>query len=455
MNLKDYWNPICIAISVGMAAIIIALSYPLFFLLDSDMPRATTFIACHYAGMVLCLILFVSVLLDRRISDATYFFMCLISFEFLSLMLEFLFWHVNTYRHSDLVLSIIYYSEDMMFPIILYVFGNYERCILDLDRNTFSKINLVLVGGLGLQVALLIINLFTNCMFDVSNGAYVYNSMFLVQYIPPLSMALACLYVAYHYATNRRHKFTLMIYILIPIVTVIAKLPHYSSSVTYLATLITFIFMYGEIYLDRGIKIVKNEAAMTEQRIAMMISRIEPAFLEESLISIANMEGNPPETKGAIEDFMKYLGENVGTISEKKPISLDQELGHVETYINLEKLRFKEKLNVSFDVRDRNFKIPAMTLQMMVENAIKHGITQRENGGTVTIITRETGDWHIVQVIDDGVGFDPDSPKSGNRSHIGLNSISARLEEMLDGKFEIESTIGVGTTATAYIPKKD
>ena len=127
---------------------------------------------------------------------------------------------------------------------------------------------------------------------------------------------------------------------------------------------------------------------------------------------------------------------------------------HVETYIELEKLRFKNKLKIEYDIRDTQFVIPPLTLQMLVENAIKHGVTIKETGGTVTISTVETEDYHILKVADDGVGFDTSKPPADeSRSHIGIINIKQRLSEMLDGSLDIESRIGEGTVATVTIPR--
>ena len=125
----------------------------------------------------------------------------------------------------------------------------------------------------------------------------------------------------------------------------------------------------------------------------------------------------------------------------------------MESYVRLEKLRFKNKLEVLFDISDRDFRLPAMTLQMLVENAIKHGITQKESGGTVKIRTELVADHHVITVSDDGVGFDVSKTSTEPGSHIGLNNLSSRVESMMGGTFEIESEIGKGTVARVLIPK--
>ena len=152
--------------------------------------------------------------------------------------------------------------------------------------------------------------------------------------------------------------------------------------------------------------------------------------------------------------FRKYLSENVSTISQVMPIPFKNELDHVRIYTDLEKLRFKEKVNVIYDIRADQFKLPSMTVQMMVENAIKHGITQREEGGTVTVTSEELEDAFRITVADDGVGFDVNTPRDTSRSHIGLDNLEARLKNVVNGTFEITSTPGRGTVAVVTIPKK-
>ena len=97
--------------------------------------------------------------------------------------------------------------------------------------------------------------------------------------------------------------------------------------------------------------------------------------------------------------------------------------------------------------------LPArQTVQMLVENAIKHGITQKEEGGTVTVSSEKKGDSFVVTVADDGVGFDTEKEITDN--HIGINSIRKRLNYYVDGTLEITSEVGVGTTAVITIPEK-
>ena len=98
----------------------------------------------------------------------------------------------------------------------------------------------------------------------------------------------------------------------------------------------------------------------------------------------------------------------------------ERELDHLEKYLYIEKLRFADKLNIAYDIQCTDFELPLLSIQPLVENAVKHGVGMKEDGGTVTIATRETDKAYEVIISDDGVGFDTEAKKNDGRSHIGM-----------------------------------
>ena len=100
-----------------------------------------------------------------------------------------------------------------------------------------------------------------------------------------------------------------------------------------------------------------------------------------------------------------------------------------------------------------SFEIPLLSVQPLVENAVKHGVGMKEDGGTVTIATRETDENFEIIVSDDGVGFDTSEVKNDGRSHVGMKNTKRRLKDMCNAEVVITSTIGDGTTAKIIIPK--
>ena len=121
-------------------------------------------------------------------------------------------------------------------------------------------------------------------------------------------------------------------------------------------------------------------------------------------------------------------------------------------YISIENVRFPD-MTFSFEMMSDDFHIPALTIQPIVENAIKHGLMKLPRGGTIRVVSYETDSEYCVSIEDDGVGFDT-SALLDDRKHLGLRNIRERLNVMVNGTLEIESTIGVGTKVLVRIPKE-
>ncbi len=104
------------------------------------------------------------------------------------------------------------------------------------------------------------------------------------------------------------------------------------------------------------------------------------------------------------------------------------------------------------DIEATDFRIPALTIQPLVENAVKWGVGQAEDGGTVQITTRKTPLGVEITVSDDGVGFDPDKSPQDGKEHLGLQLVRDRLQMVCGAKLTVESKIGQGTLVRVFIP---
>jgi len=201
-------------------------------------------------------------------------------------------------------------------------------------------------------------------------------------------------------------------------------------------------------------KIRSLERELTQKQISVMLSQIQPHFLYNSLNAIQELCATDPETaRQAVIEFSGYLRGNLDSLAFTQPIAFERELSHVETYLALEKKRFQHKLQIKYDITVRNFTLPVLTLQPIVENAVRHGVTKRSKGGTVTISTAETKMAYTITVTDDGAGFDKGIKKGDGRTHVGIENVRSRLASMCGGALEIESTPGAGTTVIIIIPK--
>ena len=199
---------------------------------------------------------------------------------------------------------------------------------------------------------------------------------------------------------------------------------------------------------------LRYEKEQVKLQVSAMISQMQPHFLYNSLAVIeALCEEDPGLAAKAIGEFSEYLRENIDFADKSEPVSFSEELNHIKTYVWLEKLRFPSKLNIEFDIGCTSFPVPALSVQPMVENAIKHGVCKKKDGGTVRISSFETSEHYIVSVDDDGTGFDAAAHADDGRKHLGIENTRYRIREMVGGSLTIESTPGIGTRVTIRIPK--
>ena len=195
------------------------------------------------------------------------------------------------------------------------------------------------------------------------------------------------------------------------------------------------------------------EAELKESRISIMLSQIQPHFIYNTLGTIERMcLKDPQKAFELVRNFSLYLRGNFSELDSVTPIRFAEELKHVEHYVNIERVRFPD-MNIEYDVETRDFVLPALSVQPLVENAIKHGLMRLETGGTVVIHAYETETHFCVAVKDDGVGFDTSLPVDGKK-HVGLRNIRGRLKAMVNGELVLESEVGVGTKAIIMIPKE-
>lgn len=206
---------------------------------------------------------------------------------------------------------------------------------------------------------------------------------------------------------------------------------------------------------EESLNYEKMQSELLKSQVLIMISQIQPHFLYNSLTSIAMLcEKDPKRAKTATIEFADYLRGNMNSLKDNNPVPFETELKHLKTYLSLEKMRFGDDLNVEYDIQTTDFTIPSLTVQPLVENAVKHGVGMKEDGGTVTISTREYDDRYEVVVSDDGVGFDTTKPNPDtSRSHVGIENIKERISSMCHGEVTIESEVGKGTVSTIKIYK--
>ena len=215
-----------------------------------------------------------------------------------------------------------------------------------------------------------------------------------------------------------------------------------------IAVVISFVFYYIWLHLQ-FVREHENDLR-AQQRIQIMISQIQPHFLYNTLSTIqALCVEDPPRAARVVKRFGTYLRQNIDSLNESNLIPFSKELEHTRIYAEIEMERFPN-VHITYDVDDDGFLVPALTLQPLVENAIRHGVRIRDDG-RVSIVVRAKEGGRVIVIRDNGKGFDPAAVQA-DTGHIGIQNVRERLEKLCGGTMDIDSTVGEGTTVTIRIP---
>lgn len=208
----------------------------------------------------------------------------------------------------------------------------------------------------------------------------------------------------------------------------------------------------------------KQSRLLADAEIKALHAQINPHFLFNALNTIVSfIRFRPEQARELLIHLGEYFRRNLHDSSGY--VSLAGELEHIEAYLAIERARFGEKLHVEYDIEDgvERYTVPGLILQPLVENAVKHGLLPKREGGTVQIRARKIQpDTLELTVADDGVGMDTDpflQVKTPNRerrrlSGIGLANVKSRLASIYGEPYGIviQSSAGSGTTCTIQLP---
>ena len=194
---------------------------------------------------------------------------------------------------------------------------------------------------------------------------------------------------------------------------------------------------------------------LQESRISIMLSQMQPHFIFNTLNTIYHLcEIDPELARNTLNSFSAYLRNNIDNLGRREMIHFDKEMSFVRSYLDIEKVRFDDELQIIFDLPITNFKLPVLTVQPIVENAVKHGTSKKEGSSELYISTRETDNCYEIEIRDTGAGFDT-TLHIDEHKHVGISNIRQRLKHLCNGTLTISSKIGEGTTAIIQIPKTE
>ncbi len=178
---------------------------------------------------------------------------------------------------------------------------------------------------------------------------------------------------------------------------------------------------------------------------------MRPHFIYNAMMSIYYLcAKNPKKAQQITLDFTTYLRKNFTAIASEDTVPFSDELEHTRAYLAVEQVQFEDNLCIEYDTSHKNFRLPPLTLQPIVENAVKHGMDPKYAPLYISIRTRETNSGSEIVVEDDGPGFAP--AEDDSEPHIALANIKNRLEIMCGGKLTIKPRKGGETVVSVIIP---
>ena len=353
-----------------------------------------------------------------------------------------------------------------LFKFIHYISGTsvvvfYSYCLMSLmkekDSNVkfiFSHITAIICSFFMLFI---VISGITGELLDFNNeGAIINTSLDVVGRIVIVSAMILMVSGAIRYCRYMGGGLTFSVFVLsiLPTISVTMKSLGYSLShliVTAFSTILIYMAYHRITYQ----KYILREKQLADSRISAMVNQIHPHFIFNALTAIKHLcKTDPERAQETVENFAFFLRGSLDALTDSKCVAFEHEMEITNNFLYVQKQRFGDKLKIVWDVKEKNFFIPVLTVQPLVENAIRHGIRQRVEGGTVTVSVFDAGDYYAVRVEDDGVGFDVNAHIDDGKVHVGIENVRNRLSHMSNGELIINSTPGVGTVAEIRIPKK-
>ncbi|MCR5322010.1 MAG: histidine kinase [Lachnospiraceae bacterium] len=348
--------------------------------------------------------------------------------------------------------------------------------------------NILIYGGCSLGFLLMVILHYFGIegfeeprIYDNGNFAIMYHSIVL------FCLTVILIRIIYNRKGLRKSILIgLTEIILVPYLSAILRLFNFGGYFVNIATIISFVTLVALVEIDYGSMLVEKEKKMhseeqallqkeievgheherllsdqlklEKEQISLYNHQIQPHFIFNTLTAIRSKCEDGSEARKGIDSFAAYLRGCVDMLTKTECVPIEREMTIVDSYIDIMQIRFGNKIKVIREIEEIGFLVPPFAIQSIVENAIDHGIRNKpDRSGNVWIRIFRKGRQDIVEIKDDGVGFDTaflsdNNVKEAEQDHIGIINTKRRVEAMCGGSVEIDSVIGEGTTVRLYFP---
>ena len=277
----------------------------------------------------------------------------------------------KTYPAEPVVLFIYSLSSSIL-PVMLSFFM-LSICGEDWRRSILIKITCIL----WLIYCFMLVTTWFEPWFYYydSAGAYHRGILYPVFLAAPVLIMLANLVALFRRwkKFSRRYRNAFLVYLLLPVAAMVFQMFYYGVLLVVLAIAISSLVMFLLILYENVDIAIQNEKENAEKEIQIKVLQMRPHFIYNTLTSIYYLCPESPKAQEAILDFTTYLQKNFTAIAKPGMIPFEEELKHTKAYLSLEKIHYEDQLQVEYDIQQSFFRLPPLTLEPIVENAVKHG----------------------------------------------------------------------------------
>ena len=347
---------------------------------------------------------------------------------------------------------IVYFFEGLSLSSLMFMPTVFllRSCGENLKSSLLFK---VVAALLAVYYLILIVGQFTDAIYRVTpDNQYIRGPLFAL-WISPLVVILILNIAGVIRRRNKlskRYFIALLVYLLPMTVSLFFHLFFEAEVYVVLCMALFALIMFGLILADNMDRFMRQQREIANQRAGLMVLQMRPHFIYNTMMGIYYLcDQDAQKAKQVTLDFTTYLRKNFTAISSEDTVPFTAELEHTRAYLAVEQAQFEDDLIVNFDTPHTMFRVPPLTLQPIVENAVKHGLSTTKEPLHISVVTRKTDNAIEIIVEDNGAGY---APADDNEPHIALSNIRRRLDMMCKGKLEITPREGGGTSVKVTIP---
>jgi len=359
------------------------------------------------------------------------------------------------YEYPDMALAeqIVVYFQYLLVSLSMPMFTGYllHFCGEDLRKSTLFRL---VIGLWGIYFILLGLAQCTTFLYYVTPDNEFIRGSWHPLLVAPLAAIMLLNLAGVIRRRNRLPDKYYVAFLIHLLPMTVATLIH---AVIYVPLLVVFglsfsmLSMFGIILCDQIEQYMRQQREIAHQRASIMVLQMRPHFIFNTMMSIYYLCAQDSKKAQQVTlDFTSYLRKNFSAIASENTIPFANELEHTRAYLAVEQVQFEDSLFVEYDTPHTRFRVPPLTLQPIVENAVKHGMDPDSAPLRICIRTRETDAGHEITVEDNGPGF-AQTNMNESEPHIALANIQHRLEIMCGGKLTVMPREGGGTVVKVIL----